>query len=541
MYDTYKNKTLYQAVLDSKNKYKNRKALYFKGKYISYSTLISRINSFSYTLKELGYKKDDVITICLPNIPEAVYLLYAVNQIGAIANLIHPLMARDQLEGILKKVNSKILFILDTRYNEFKDLKDEGISVYPVSPVKELSPIINFGYKKLNSKDLSYLKEKNENHLNMDKFYKNKEEKEFDKDYLKDAIYLHSGGTTGTPKTIALSSNSLNNLITNAYDVLDYKDGDFAHVLSVLPMFHGFGLAICIHIALVFGGTDMLMPKFSTKETIKLLKKGKLNYIAGVPTLFEALLRNKDFDGEKLKHLKGCYVGGDFVHESLVERFNERMAKNGVSARLYRGYGLTECVTVCAVNTSTNNRDESCGKALYNVNIKVVNENNEEVGPNVDGEIVLNGETLMNGYRFDPTNKIEEGLYITLNGEKYLKTGDYGYLDKDGYIFFKQRIKRLVKVNGINIFPYEIEEIVTSLPYVFEAAAIGVEDEKHGHMIKLFIVLDKNAPKEVGNYTKEINELIVNKVSIYAKPKEIVYVDSLPKTLVGKIDYKELK
>ena len=531
--------TLYESVLNTSLTYPKRKAFYYKGKYYSYEYLLNKINIFTAHFKKMGVKKDDVVTICLPNIPEALYLFYAINQLGAIANIIHPLMKEEQLEEILKRCNSKILFVLDTRYNEFKKINKEGIKVFSVCPTHECNFILNFLYNQISKKDLTYKKDKN-NYYSIDEFYKEKDRvSEFDKDIKKDAVYLHSGGTTGDPKTIALSAYAINSLCQSCYDVLDFKEGEITYVLSVLPMFHGFGLTICVHIELAYGGCDMLMPKFSSKETVKFLKRKKLNFIVGVPILFEGLLRNKNFKGKNISSLRNCFVGGDFVSDSLYDRFNKRMEEANIKCRLGVGYGLTETVTVCSVNSISETKRGTVGKPLNNLKVLIIDENNNVLNNGEKGEICIAGPTLMNGYRFS-RNKDNDDIFIFINNEKYIKTGDYGFLDDEGFIHFEQRIKRLIKVNGINIFPSEIENIVNSLPYVFENAAIGIQDDRFGSIIKLYIVLDRDYPKDFGKYSEEINELIVNKASIYAKPKEIVYVDKLPKTLIGKIDVKQL-
>ena len=531
--------TLYESVLNTALTYPKRKAFYYKGKYYTYEYLLDKINLFAAHFKKMGIKKDDVVTICLPNIPEALYLFYAINQLGAIANVIHPLMKEEQLEEILKRCNSNILFVLDTRYNEFKKLDDNGIKVFSVCPTHECNFVLNFLYNQISKKDLTYKKNKN-SYYTIDEFYKEKEKyTDFNKDIKKDAVYLHSGGTTGDPKTIALSSFAINSLCQSCYYVLDFKEGEITYVLSVLPMFHGFGLAICVHIELAFGGCDMLMPKFSTKETIKLLKKKKLNFIVGVPILFEGLLRNKEFKGKNISSLRNCFAGGDFVSDSLYDRFNKRMEEAHIKCRLGVGYGLTETVTVCSVNSLSQTKRGTVGKPLRNVKAAIIDENKNVLKSGEKGEICIAGPTLMNGYRFSK-NPENDNIFISINGEQYIKTGDFGFLDDEGYIHFEQRIKRLIKVNGINIFPSEIENIVNSLPYVFENAAIGVPDNRFGSILKLYVVLDRDFPKDFGKYTEEINNLIVNKASVYAKPKEIVYVDKLPKTLIGKIDVKQL-
>lgn len=533
-----KEESLYQSVLLMKKTYPKRNAFYYRKKYYTYEFLISRICSFEDTLKKLGFKEKDIVTICLPNVPEALYLFYATNKMGGIANIIHPLMGKGEIKDIVRRTKSRILFILDTRYSEVMDLNKEGIKVYSVSPVRESSPITKYVYKKINRKKLKFLKDKDFESLS--KFYKgnDKNEDEFVPLKKEDAILLHSGGTTGKPKTVALSSFTINALVTNIYDVLDFKDGEAPFMLSVLPMFHGFGLAICIHILLAYGGCDMLMPKFNTKETIKLLSKGKINYIVGVPALFEALVRKDEFRGEMLKNLRCCFVGGDFVSSSLKDRFNKRMMEAGAKARLFEGYGLTETVCVNCVNTTSFHKAGTVGKPMKNVKVMIIDENENDLGINKEGEIAVGGETLMNGYRFE---KEKVNIFFEKNGIKYLHTGDYGFLDEDGYLHFKQRMKRLLKINGVNIFPSEIEEVVTDIPHIYECAAIGVKDERFGDMVKLFVVLDRDNFLDKETLINNINEEIVKKCSIYAKPKEIVFIDKLPKTLLGKIDVKVLK
>ena len=532
-----KQQTLFQAVYRSAKQYPNRRAYHYMNRFYNYDYLLKHINIFANNFLKMGFKENDVITVCLPNIPQACFLFYAINQIGAIANLVHPLVKREQIEAILDKVGSKILFCLDTSYDEMESLKEKGITVVPVCPAKEALPIVRFAYRKLNAKKLTYLKR---DYFDEQKFFEGKPLKKYQKDFFKDALYLHSGGTTGEAKTIALSSFSINALANNDENVLDFKQGQVRYMLSVLPMFHGFGLTVGIHLQFFNGTCNILMPKFSAKDTVKHLKKKRLNYIIGVPTLYEALLKNKGFSGKILENLKACYIGGDFVSESLLARFNARFEAIGSTTRLLEGYGLTETVTVCAVNTKDFKKAGTVGKALYNINIQVSNDEGVMQPPNTDGEICVSGESLMNGYRYNSNKKINDEVFFhTEDGTKWIHTGDFGSVDEDGYVHFKQRIKRMIKVNGIIVFPSEVENIVSSLPFIFECAATEVKDEKRGSMIKLFVSLNKNFENK--NYDVEINNAIENRLSTYAKPKEIVYLEKFPHTLVGKIDVKVLK
>lgn len=542
MFEEYKDYTIYEYLLKNTEKYRKNNALLYKGKFFTYDQLLSKVNSFAKQFTRLGFQENDIITMCLPNIPEAVYLFYSINQIGAISNIIHPLMNYDQLREILLRLNSKILFILDTRYEEFAPLEKEGITVVPVCPAHELGKFAQKVYIQTNIKKLSYLN--SNNYFKIEHFYTQEDYTQYNKDAYKDSIYLHSGGTMGESKTVALSSSSINSVCLNAYDILgidpNYKKK--MYMLSALPMFHGFGLGIGIHISFMFGGCDCLMPKFSAKETLKLIKKKRMSVLIGVPRLFEALLHVKGFKGRKLRCLKTAFIGGDFVSDSLIDRFDSVMRKAKSECRLLQGYGLTETVAVCAVNRIKDNKAYTVGKPLLNAKIDCFDENNNKLGINQEGEICISGDTLMNGYVFQKT-KIDDPFF-TYEGRKYLHTGDFGKIDEDGFVIFEQRIKRIIKVNGINIFPSEVENCVSSLPYVFQCAAIGVKDDRFGEIIKLFVVLNKN--HTLKNYTqedynKDIIENIINKCTIYAKPKEIVYLDKLPTTLIGKVDTKNLK
>lgn len=524
-----RNQTIYGAFKNCAINHPNDTALIYQGKKFKYQHVLNNVNRLAQGLLKAGYKADDVITIALPNIPSAVYLLYAVNQIGAIANLIHPLMKNAQLKDIMIKTKSRILFTLDTNANNFANFKDLGVYIAKVSPVFELNPIAHFIY------NYNHKIKKDENDIS--KLIDNPPLERQDNSYLKDSFYLHSGGTTSTPKTIALSSYAINSLAISGLKFIDENDAHNMGMLSVLPMFHGFGLVMGIHISLIHDAYNVLMPKFNSNQVIKYLRHNQIQNIIGVPVLYEALLRNKKFAGKKLRGIKNAFVGGDFLNDSMVKRFDALMIKANAKARLFEGYGMTETVAVVSVNTHKEHRDNSVGKVIPFANVKIFNPiTKKELGPDEAGEIYVSGDTLMNGYRFEKTPL--NPYYIDENNVRYIRTGDYGHLDKDGYLYFTQRLKRIIKVNGINVFPSAIENAIMHLPYVFECYVQGIRSNKFGNIIRLFVVLDR---KYLGqNFNNEINRIIVDKFGVYAFPKEIIYLNKLPKTLVGKVDEKEL-
>lgn len=537
-YKCKKEQTLYEAILTSATRYPNRVALRYFHKPFTYRHLIRRINQFAFALKGMGVNKDEPVTICLPNTPDAVYLLYAVNQIGAIANIVHPLFTYEQMDENLSMINGKILFCLDTRYDLFKPLIKKGVKIIACSPSGELPLIKRFVYKRR-------VKDKIKDIPSDDfvsKFYAFPRSLEYDTDFKKDSLYLHSGGTSGKSKTIALSSFSLNALCYNSAWITGFDTFVNKGMMAVLPMFHGFGLCMGIHAYLAHGGYDVLIPKFSRKDTIKYIKRGQLSILIGVPVLYEALLSKRNFRGRKLRSINIAFVGGDYVSPALMERFNIRMEKSGSICRLREGYGLTETVNVCTVNTHFHYKPGTVGKMLPNVIAKVLDEKGNELPFDTEGEICIGGETIMNGYRFSEDKDInKKSFYIDKDGNKYVKTGDFGSVDSDGFITFKTRLKRIVKVNGIPVFPSMIEDAATSFNFVFEVCAIGVEDPKRGHIIKLFVVLSKSYKGTKEEAISKLNERIVSRLGVYSKPKEIIFMDKLPHTPIGKIDYKLLQ
>ncbi len=526
-----KEQSIYSALKSSAEYYVDKTALIYFNKSFTYKHLLSRINQFAFALKENGIEKDDIVTICLPNIPDAIYLLYAVNQIGAIANIVHPLFSYEQMKENLHTTKSKILFALDTTYYDFLPLTKEGIKVYFSSPVTELNIFKRIGYK-ISKKPARIPIE-----LTLHGFYHSPKLETFDDRYLSDAIYLHSGGTTNKPKIIALSSFAINALCYQGRWIVNRNSYEGIGMLATLPMFHGFGLAIGIHIALFDGGYDVLMPKFSAKETINYIKKNKVHILIGVPTLYEALLNKEEFDSPSLKNLLISWVGGDFIPRSLIDRFNNLMIKNNAKGRLRAGYGLTETVNVCAVNSLTHFKEDSDGINLPNVKFLIVDDKHKRAKPNVDGELLVSGETIMNGYRFGDT----KDSFILVNNEKYIPTGDICSIDEDGFLYFKSRKKNVTKVSGINIFPNQIEQVVSDFDYVWEVSATPIESKRFGHIIKLFVVLNKKMDIDKDKAKEEISSLIVSKLGIYAKPVDIIFLEKMPHTILGKIDQNKLK
>ena len=304
-------------------------------------------------------------------------------------------------------------------------------------------------------------------------------------------------------------------------------------MLSVLPSFHGFGLCITMHAPLITRFSCILVPKFSPKETAKIMRKTKVSCICGVPTMYESLLKCKEFTSSKyLKRLHVVFCGGDSLSSKLQDEFNETMKKHGSHCQMFEGYGLTEAVCVNIVNTFDHNKKGSIGYPISGAEFKIVDENGKELPRGEIGEITLKSDAIMKGY-FKDDKATKEAVK-----DGWLFTGDLGYMDEDNFVFFKQRKKRVVKVSGVGVFPTEIEQLIENVPGVEACCAIQIPDPRLQNAIKVFVVAKYFDEEGMRNAILDTCRKYLIRWSV---PKEIEFVDSLPKTLLGKIDFKVLQ
>ena len=530
--------SLYNILTENINNYQNVTAVYFMGKKIKYKNFLDEVDKTASYLQSIGVKSNDVVTICLPNIPSAFMTLYAVSKLGAVVNMVHPLTPGLKLCEIMKKTKSDIVFTLDLKFKEnYEHLSKNNYKCIVCGAAHHLHKITGFFFKLINRKKLNF---KSFNYTDYKVCQKTKKTDIVpDNDYLKPALYLHSGGTTGEPKTIVLSSFAINSNAVYIPYMVERQAEDLVGVtvLAVLPMFHGFGLSICVNGALIHGATAIAMPMFSTKLIIKTMKKIPISYFLGVSAIYEALLNNKKFINKSTKNILRCFCGGESMSLSLKQRFDAFLEKGKSDAKLQEGLGITEMVNVAALNLKADNVPGSVGKTLPGLSVMVVDENNK---PAKMGELCFAGNTQMLGYlNAEETNK---KVFFEYEGKRFVKTGDYGYVDEKGYVFIKQRIKRIAKINGIAVFPLEIERCCEELDFVLSACAIAVADKKHGEAITLFIILkDKNSDLEI--IKTNLIEHLKSKLIKYSIPKRerIFFTDAFPKTNIGKIDFRKLE
>ena len=541
----YPEKTMYQLVSEAAKRYPDNTAYLFMGKKTTFREFHSRIEAAARGLVAMGIRKGDKVTICMANTPQAVDCFYALNRIGAIPNMIHPLSAANEIAFYLNFSKSKAILTLAQFYDKVSSIRDQlenptKILIARIAdelpmPLSILYPMTKGGKADRVPAGKAYT-------LWYDMVKAGKGTQLPPEDGKADdcGAILYSGGTTGTTKGIMLSNRNFNALGMQTIAASGFGSVAGMKMLSIMPVFHGFGLGIGIHTALIGGASCILVPQFSVKVYSDTLLKHKPELIPGVPTLFEALLRAEDLKGKDLSFLKGIFSGGDSLSPELKKKVDAFLKEHGCTEQIREGYGTTECVTASCLTPKDYARSGSIGVPFPDTYYKVVKPGTtEELEPNNEGEICVSGPTVMLGYMDNP-EETANTLRRHGDGRIWLHTGDLGHMDGDGFVYFRQRLKRMIITSGYNVYPSQLENIIDGHEKVLLSCVIGVKDTYRGQKIRAYVVpMPGIEPTE--ELKKEILDHCAAHVAKYAVPRELEWRTELPKTLVGKVAYRVLE
>ena len=539
----YPRATMYQLVAEAAKRYPNNTAYIFMGKETGYKTFLSRIDAAARGLYHMGIRKGDKVTICMANTPQAVDCFYALNRIGAIPNMIHPLSAAKEIAFYLNFSKSKAILTLDQFYNKVSEIVPELENPTQVLIAKiadELPFPLNLAYPLTKSGRHPLPKTGYTLWSSMVAAGKDTSLPEDDGKWSDCGAILYSGGTTGTTKGIMLSNMNFNALGLQTIAASGYGSVAGMKMMSIMPVFHGFGLGIGIHTALIGGASCILVPQFSVKVYADTLLKQKPNLIPGVPTLFEALLRAEKLEGADLSFLKGIFSGGDSLSPELKKKVDTFLKEHNCSEQIREGYGTTECVTASCLTPKDYARSGSIGVPFPDTFYKIVKPGTcDEVEPNTEGEICLSGPTVMMGYMDNP-EETAQTLRHHGDGRIWLHTGDLGHMDQDGFIYFRQRMKRMIITSGYNVYPSQLENVIDGHEKVLLSCVIGVKDPYRVQRVKAYVVpMPGVEPTE--ELKQELLSYCAEHIAKYAMPREIEFRTELPKTLVGKVAYRVLE
>lgn len=537
--------SMFEAVEKIADEYPNNIAFDFMGRSTTYREMVTNIEKCARSLRTIGVREGDKVTIAMPNCPQAIYMFYAVNLAGAVANMVHPLSSEKELEFYINESESVTVVTLDQFYHKIEAIRQNTCAVnIVIARIKDaLSRPMKAGYmltegrkiKKIPA-DAPVIMWDEFMHLGKACFWNYRVKRGANDP----AAILYSGGTTGTTKGIMLSNLNFNALGLQTIAASGYTSVAGMKMLSIMPIFHGFGLGIGIHTALIGGATCILVPQFSVKLYAEILKKQKPNLIPGVPTLFEALLRADSLDGVDLSFLKGIFSGGDSLSPELKKKVDQFLKEHNCSEQIREGYGTTECVTASCLTPKDYARSGSIGVPFPDTYYKIVKPGTtEELPANTDGEICISGPTVMLGYMDNP-EETAQTLRRHLEGRIWLHTGDLGRMDQDGFVYFRQRIKRMIITSGYNVYPSQLENIIDGHDKVLLSCVIGVKDPYRVQRVKAYVV-----PMPGIEPTEELKEELLSycekRIAKYAMPREVEFRTELPKTLVGKVAYRVLE
>jgi len=539
--------SIYENMYNCSKKYGNQVCLEYANIKIRYEQLHEEIDKMAKALVGFGIKQGDMVSVCLPNIPEVAYVFYAINKIGAVANMLDPRSSEKQLMDALKNAKSQLLIMIDIAAPKFEKIYDktELKMIVAVSAINSLPSIIQC-IVKMKDKSLNVKIDNNSVFVSYKRFLKrygtNKSIPNVDYDEDAPAVIAYTGGTTGQSKGAIMTNRNLNSIIA-MNDKMHFNVEAEDRNLVIAPPWTYYGLNNSLNADLCMGIVSVLVPKLGPDELGKLVYKKKPNQIITVPSALVGLMKEKMLENENLGFLKEIIVGADKLDETLEKDFNKFLKEHGCNIKLSKGYGMTE-VTAAASYSKANSNDIGGSGIPYigNIITAFTEENGEyiECKCGEKGELAINGPSIMKGYF--GVNEEETGnvLKIHSDGTLWAHTGDIGHIDVDGKVYVDGRIKRMFVKNGFKVFASEVETAILKHPKVENCAVVAVEDKENGYIEKAFVVL-----KEYSGDKDEIKTEILNKCNDelfdYEVPEIIEFIEIMPLTGMGKIDYRKLE
>ena len=524
----------------------DRPALAYYGNHISYGQLLDDVHACAAGLRAHGVKRGDFVTIFLPNIPQCVVAVSAVNLIGAVCNMVHPLSTAGETGYAVDLTESK--YVLTCEINEavcsgmdVEIIRCRTPSYFPKTPKGYL---MGWMYRRavrkcLNGENVRRITEWDDLLAEGRAVVAASGIPEMVGSPDDTAVIMYTGGTTGTAKGVMLSNFAVNTVAVQLVVGIGGEDicvGD--GFLAILPMFHAFGLAVTAHTPLSAGLKVVLLPRFNAKECAHAILSEKTAYIAGVPAMYERMY--SEFEGKDLSFIKLIVAGGDSVSGSLINRYNQLLRHGDRMVKFCPGYGLTVACSVCAL-TEYGYRTvppDCVGIPLMGNKVCTVEPGTVNVLPDgEEGELCLFSGAVMTGY-YRNQEASEAVLRRHEDGNIWLHTGDIVKITPNGDICFRSRYKRMVKVNGYNVYPMMIEEVMQTHPDVKEVCAIGIP-WKHDTRIKLYVTLKRKMdPAEA---ERKLIEYAMGRLNRWSIPAAVEIVASVPRTKMEKTDYRALE
>ncbi len=537
--------TIYEYLYKNNKDYPNDIALEYMGSKITYGKMFAHIDDCVKSLTSLGVKIGDIVTIALPSIPEALYMVYALNKMGAVANMIHPLAGENEIVHYLNEVNGDVAVLFEGTYSIVKNsLHTTSLKKAVIVSAGDSLP---FGIKQLYMLKNKLPKFSSDGMLiNWKQFVNLGHDASVvpvKKDSSKMAIISHTGGTTGEPKGVMLSDNNINALMWQLN--VNFKNQRQEKNLVVLPPFVNYSLVHSMLLPLTLGLQVTLIPKYEADKFDEYVRKYRPNHISSIPPYLEALLTNETLKKMDLSCIKTIAYGGEAMNLQKEEEVNNLLRACGSNAKISKGLGSTEMVGAATTTREECNTIGNVGIPLARVNCKIVEpETFDEVSYNQIGEICFSGNTLMIGY-YNNQEATDAIIKYHPDGIRWMHTGDLGYLTEDGVVVITGRIKKIVMTIGkdgnvTKMFPDRIEKVLMKNPAVSLSCVIGIPDEVRVNYPRAYVILNEGYA-ESQQTTETLLAHCKDELPEYMIPEEIIYRNDFPRTSRRKVDYRALE
>ena len=529
----------YDLILNNNKDHMNDVALMYLGKKITYKEFFLNVDLTVRAFREKGVKKGDIVTMAMATTPEMIYVVYALNRIGAVSNAIDPRLTADEFKSKIVDSNSKYFIGLDMCVDQIEKIDDLSLnSVIEVSPVnsapKPIKVLANLGTKKKKRKEaISWTK-----FIDEGKKYNGLLDEKYEENEA--VIILYTGGTTGKPKGVILTNENLNTMATTQV-ISDFNLERGDTFLNFLPPFSAYSIVNAVHDPLYLGFQTILVPKFEPKDFPKLMAKFKPNHVLSGPILWDYMMNDKKYKNTDLSNLKSPISGGDSMSAEFEKKLNEYLKKQGCKYKVQQGYGMTEVSAAACYSTDNSYAEGSVGVPYPKNTVSVFNnDTNEELGFNQEGAIRISTPTMMKGYNNNQT-ATDEIINTDVDGKRWITTGDIGRIDENGNVFISGRLKRMIVRSGNKIFPLNIENLILSIPEVDKCSIVGMPDKDERYVPVAYIVLTEDAIGNEEAIIQKVEKKIKENMPDFAIPTKFIFRNDLPLTDMSKIDFKELE
>lgn len=533
--------TIYEYLWENNKEHLDDVALNYFGHKISYGEMFEKINKTAQAFAGIGIKGNDIVIIAAVTIPEVIYSFYALNLLGAISNMVDPRTSESGIQKYISESKAKYILTLDVLAEKIeRAVKNTSVeNIITVSVTNSFKGVHGTVIRVLTAKHRKAAKV-----LEWKKFIstRNKVINKFTYRKNKCCVIVHTGGTTGFPKGVMLTDDNLNAMVINAKaSEGGYEVGN--KFLNIMPPFIAYGLVNGIHMILSCGMENILIPQFNPDKFDKLLIKYHPTHILGVPTHYAKLLESKRLKNVNLAFLKIVGVGGDSLSAEMEKQIEKYLHLHGADITVATGYGMTEVgAAACGFHRKAH-RVGSVGIPFLNTIICITSlETGDELAYYEHGEVWISSPTSMLGYdnNEEDTRKI---VYTDGNGMRWIRSGDIGHMDEDGFLYIDGRIKRIIiRHDGFKVFPTQIENVIAACPEVKTCCTIGRADKKHsqGKLPIVYVTLSQEV-KDKLKLKEKINTLCRQKLPEYMQPVDIVFIDKMPITANGKVDFHKLE